>query len=337
MSNDNDNDHSELEHRSTKSNTTGRRMSNSSTYSGKGRTSRPLSNSSEELAGIAPSPRKGRTGRRLPGGSPRQESRPTLRGDNMSVAGMSVSTMESLMSKGARAGALKDLEDDADGGDKIPSSPWFCYRIMLALIVAVLVSVSCFMASCKAFRFQSWDDGVQYYGIRGVIEPNTDRCIPWKTQDMIDWNKAWTDERLPMLFGLGIAGITFIVAIAMAWVVYGLVLKSKRESIKARVDLPEESDTCIGAIGPAVIIGVLLIGTGLLLFVTIMGNCSNLPPKNPYPPFGELKCNLHTWSALALTASIALCTMGGTLAFFLKCCCDSCLCTRFLRKQLIEP
>lgn len=241
------------------------------------------------------------------------------------------------MTKGAQARAREDLEDDADDGDQVPSNPWFCYRIMLALMVAVLINIICFMASCKSFRYQSWDDGDQYYGIRGVTEPNTDRCIPWKAQDMIDWNEDWTDQRLPLLFVLGIAGITFIVAIAMAWVVYGVVLKSKRERQKVRVDPAPESDRCGGPIGPAVIIGICLIGTGLLLFITIMGNCANIPPKNPYPPYGGLRCNLHTWSALALTASITLCTMGGTLAFFLKCCCNSCLCTRFLRKQLIDP
>ena len=303
-----------------------------------GQNGRGLSNSSDELSGINPSPRKPRSGRRLSRNSdPRNDSRAS-RGDAGSVAGLSVLTMESMMSEGAQARAREDLEDDAEGGDKLSSNPWFCFRIMLVGMVAVLVSFICFMASCKAFRYNSWDDGVQYYGIRGVSEPTTDRCIPWKTQDLIDWNKYWTNERLPMLFVLGIAGIIFIVAIAAAWLVYGIVLKSKRDRKKVRVDPAPEDDRCGGPIGPAVIIGVSLIMSGFLLFVTIMGNCSNIPPQDPMNLADRgLMCNLHTWSALALTASIALCTMGGVLACFLKCCCNSCLVTTFLRKQLIEP
>lgn len=324
----------------TKNSTSGRRLSNSSNISGKsgsrmGKNGRRQSNSSEELAGI--SPKKGRSGRRLSGRNIRQQSRNMGLGDASSVAGASVSTMESMMSKGAQARAREDLVDDAEGGDKAPSGPWFCYRLMLASMIAVLISIICFMASCKAFRYNSWDDGIQYYGIRGVADSNTDRCISWDAQDMIDWSKNWTDERLPMLNVLGIAGITFIVAIAAAWVIYGVVLKSKRDRKKVRVDPAPENDGCMSPIGPPVIIGICLIGTGLLLFVTIMGNCSNIPPQDPMSLDRGLMCNLHTWSALALTASIALCTMGGTLACFLKCCCNRCMVTTFLRKQLIEP
>lgn len=333
------NDHPGLDPPSTsKNSTSGRRMSNSSEVSGrsKSKSGKRLSTSGEELSGFSPSPRKGRSGRRLMTSDSRSTSRAS-RGDAGSVAGASVSTMESIMTKGAQARARADLEDDAAGGDKPPSNPWFCYRIMLAAMVAILISIICFMASCKAFRYDSWDDGVQYYGIRGVTEPTTDRCIPWETQEMIDWNKYWTNERLPMLFVLGTAGIGFTVAIAGAWVMYGVVLKAKRDRKKMRVDPAPEDNRCGGPIGPAVIIGVCLIGTGLLVFVTIMGNCANIPPLDPMNLSDRgLACNLDTWSALGLTASIALCTMGGALACFLKCCCNSCLFTNYLRRQLIE-
>jgi len=300
----------------------------------KARSGRRLSNSSAELSGICAA-RKGRSGRRLPGNRNNSSIRGMSNRSDASSGAISVSTMESFMTEGAQARAREDLMDDGEGGDKMPSNPWFCYRLILAGMLATLVLIVSFMASCRSFRFDSWDDGVQYYGIRGVSEPFTDRCVPWETQEMIDWNKYWTDERLPMLFVTGIAGITFVVTIAVSWVVYGVVLKSKRDRKKNRGDPAQENDKCGGPIGPAVIIGVCLIGAGLTVFVTIMGNCANIPPMN-YSDQG-LKCNLHTWSSLALVASIALCSMGGSLAFFLKCCCNRCFFTTYLRKQLVEP
>jgi hypothetical protein len=246
----------------------------------------------------------------------------------------SVSTMESKMTARARERARRDLEDEGNPMDpKNAPKPWFCYRLILACLLAVFVCVTCFMISCESFRYESWDDGVQYYGIRGVTDQTTGRCVHWQIQDVIDWNTTWTNERLPMLFIFGMAGVTFVIAISVAWVAYGIILKAKRDRAIRRSDPPPASHICGGPIGPAVIIGVCLIGAGLLMFITILGNCANVPPIS-YDR--GLRCNLHTWSSIALVASIVLCFMGGSLAFFLKCCCNRCMCTTFLRKQLIE-
>lgn len=254
------------------------------------------------------------------------------------------------MSRRAKARAAAHLEDEptnANGNgngnatNNKSTKPWFFYRLVLACLLGVFVCIACFMMSCQSFRYESWDDGVQYYGIRGVSDQTTGRCIHWQMQEVIDWNQSWTHDRMPRLFVLGFAGVLFLVVVFVAWVAYGIILKSKRDRRKVRgraetdSDSPTEKHMCGGPIGPAVIIGVCLIGAGILIFVTVMGNCSNIPPVNNVYDRG-LRCNLHNWSAVALAASVALCTMGGTIAFFLKCCCNRCFCTTYLHEQLID-
>jgi len=196
----------------------------------------------------------------------------------------------------------------------------------------VFICVLCFVVSCQSFRYDSLDDGVIYYGIRGVTDQTTGRCVDWELQKTIDWNQYWTQERMPLLFKLGVSGIIFVFGIFVVSVAYGLILKSKRDRRRVR-DNPPPKSTTYAPIVPAVIIGVCLIGAGLLVFTTIMGKCLNI---NDTTSPGGWGCNLYTWSALALalTASIALCFICGILACFLKCCCIHCRCTTFLRTQL---
>lgn len=244
-------------------------------------------------------------------------------------------TLESQMSFRGKEMARKDMIDEGSDVYERVEESWFCYRLILAGLLAVFVCITCFMASCQSFKYTSWDDEVFYYGIRGVTDQSTGRCIGWEIQELIDWNDYWTGQRLPMLFKMGITGISFVVGIFLTWLVYGRILKSKRDMRRIRADNPSESgDRCGGPIGPAVIIGVCIIGAGLLVFVTIMGNCSNIPPIAGYSR--GLNCNLHTLSALALSSSIILCCMGGSLACFLKCCCYRCRMTTYLRNQLID-
>jgi len=249
----------------------------------------------------------------------------------------SVATLGSTMTDGAHKRAREDLRDEGTSSSadrsKKDAKPWFLYRLIMAGIAAVFVCTTTFMVSCQSFRYESWDDGIIYYGIRGVTDKTTGACVNWQIQDIIDWSENWTNVRLPRLYVIGILGVAFVVFIAVAWVSYGVILKSKRNSRRVRVDPTPEDSVCGGPIGPAVIIGVCLIGAGIVMFVTIMGNCSNIPPRG----FDRgLRCNLDTWSALALAASVTLCSMGGLLAFFLKCCCRGCFCTVYLREQLVE-
>ena len=212
------------------------------------------------------------------------------------------------------------------------SEPWFCYRVILVGLLAVFICVLCFVLSCQSFRYDSLDeDGVIYYGIRGVTDQSTGRCVDWEFQKFIDWNQYWTQERMPLLFKLGVSGIIFVVGIFVAWVAYGVILKKKRDRRRVHDNPPPKSTTC-APIAPTVIIGVCLIGAGMLVFTTIMGKCSKINDTISPEDWG---CNLHTWSGLALTVSITLCSMGGILVFYPKCCCIHCRCTTFLRTQLI--
>merc|ERR1712176_1673501 len=142
----------------------------------------------------------------------------------------------------------------------------------------------------------------------------------WKIQDWVPWNDDWAKGRMPTLFIIGIVGVVLVLVASIAFVVYGIVLKSRRNNQRN------------GPLWMAIFVGVCLIGAGVLLGVSIIGNCDNIPPLGP----GGLGCNLHAWSGLALASSISLCFMGVFLACCLPRCCDCCGLSQFLQKELIE-
>jgi len=238
--------------------------------------------------------------------------------------------MESEMSSANVEKARVDIADE-DGIEETNNapSPWICYRVILLILLAMCVFVVGFMASCNSFRYEDRSSANidVYYGFRGVKDPSTDRCVDWKIGvDFIGYSDLWTDSWLPVVFGIALTGMSIVVAAFIAWVAYGIVLKSRRKRNRG-----VEGKSRQRSIWPVVVIGVFLILAGLILFVSVMGNCNNIPPLQP----GGLGCSLYAWSGLALGSSIALCFLGGTLACFLECCCDCC-CTRFLKNQLIE-
>jgi len=251
--------------------------------------------------------------------------------DDSNVSFKSVSTM-SQMTRGAMESAREDLVDEGLKGDgnsnkmAASSTSWICYGLIFWGLLTVCVFVMGFMVSCKSFKYKTADDGVYYYGLRGVTDQTTGRCIDWERQVFLDWDDYWTKDRLPTVSILAIVGVVFVFGTFIAWLGYGAILKLRRN--RRKTGIKKESRT--GSILPAVVIGIFLIGGGLVVFVSVLGSCSTSSIVK-----GGYGCNMHTWSALALTASIALCCMGGTLAFCLKCCCENHL-TQFLRNELIE-
>lgn len=240
-----------------------------------------------------------------------------------SVSIRSISTMQSQMSRGTMERHQEDLvdENNNDGQTEVIVSPssWICYRLILMGLLAVSVSVAGFIISCKSFRIDSYYDVENvYYGLRGVTDQTTGRCVGWKIQDLVNWNDDWTDNHLPAIFIVGIVGVTLVFVGLIAFVVYGIDLKSRRDHQRK------------GAMWPAVVIGIFLIGAGILVAASIIGNCKNIPPLGP----GGLGCDLHVWSGLAMASSIALCFMGGCLACCLPLCCGCRF--LFLRRELID-
>ena len=116
---------------------------------------------------------------------------------------------------------------------------------------------------------------------------------------IVDWNDYRTNKYV-------IVGVALVFVALIAFVVYGIDLKSRRNHQRK------------GTMWPAVVIGVCLIVAGILVPTSIIGNCDNIPPLQGGGP----RCNLHVWSGLALASSIALCFMGGFLACCLPLCCD---------------
>jgi len=219
---------------------------------------------------------------------------------------------------------LPDQENTADEaiGATTPSS-WICYRVVLTILVALCVSVVVFMVSCSSFKI---DDSDIYYGFRGAKDASTGRCVDWQSgKEVMGWSDYWTDVRLPIAYMIGVVGMGSLIAALIAWIIYGIVLRARRRN---RVEGGESRKL---PIWPVVIFGVYLIGAGFVVFVSIMGQCGNIPPLSP----GGLGCNMYAWSGLALASSVGLCFLGGTLACFLDCCCD-CRCSRFLRKELVQ-
>mmetsp|Transcript_5786 Transcript_5786/g.16301 ORF Transcript_5786/g.16301 Transcript_5786/m.16301 type:complete len:305 (+) Transcript_5786:3-917(+) len=248
-------------------------------------------------------------------------------------------TLESEMSSANIERARVDIADDEDDHNEIDAAPssWICYRVVLIILLALCVFVVGFVASCNSFRyvgFGSSDNVDVYYGFRGVKDQSTDRCVDWKIGvDIIGYNDKWIERLTTVVFGMAVTGTSIVVAALIAWVAYGIILKSRRKR-KGGVD----GEASKRPLWPVVMIGVFLILAGLVLFASVMGNCSNIPPLSP----GGLGCSLYAWSGLALGSSIVLCFLGGTLACFIESCNTSTVrdtsscCTRFLKIQLIE-
>lgn len=201
--------------------------------------------------------------------------------------------------------------------------PWFCYRLILALLLAMVVCFAGLVFSCHSFRYDRYGD--QYYGFRGATSTSTTnygRCVDWKIQNESEWRK----QRMPTLYIMGIVGFALIVAITLFWMAYGLVLKASRERRHRhrRGDQPPPVDASCAAIAPVVVVGAALLVVGLLMFVTIMGNCPNIPTLDPGGP----GCNFWIWSSLAMFASIVSCIIGCTLFSGLICCCCCACCER---------
>ena len=219
---------------------------------------------------------------------------------------------------------VNDSDNDNDGA----ISPWFCYRLILALLLAMVVCFAGLVFSCHSFRYDRYGD--QYYGFRGATSTSTTnygRCVDWKIQNEFEWNDTWTNQRMPTLYTMGIVGFTLIVAITLFWMAYGLVLKSSRERRRhrhRREDQPPPVDTSCAAIAPVVVFGAALLVVGLLMFLTIMGNCNDILRLDP----GGLGCNFWIWSSLAMFASIVSCVIGCTLFSGLICCCCCACCER---------
>lgn len=224
---------------------------------------------------------------------------------------------------------VNDSDNDSDNVNDGAISPWFCYRLILALLLAMVVCFAGLVFSCHSFRYDRYGD--QYYGFRGATSTSTTnngRCVDWKIQNEFEWNDTWTNQRMPTLYTIGIVGFALIVAITLFWMAYGLVLKSSRERRHRhrhrREDQPPPVDASCAAIAPVVVVGTLLLVVGLLMFVTIMGNCRNIPRLSP----GDVRCDFWIWSSLAMFASIVSCVIGCTLFSGLICCCCCACCER---------
>lgn len=215
-----------------------------------------------------------------------------------------------------------------------PSYSWFFYRLFLAGLLAILVIVTGFTVSCRSFKVVSYnyeDDSSQvvFYGFRGVTDPTTGRCDDWDVQETLNWYRGWIEGRLSWASTMGIISNALVAAAVLFWVVYGLVLRSKRN---AKSDPSASSNSNSGFVASAILVGVFLILAGCLIFVTIMGRCRNIPPLSP----GGLSCDLHAWSGLALAGSVILCSMGGILACCLNCCGCKCGVSGYLQKELVD-
>jgi len=221
---------------------------------------------------------------------------------------------------------VNDSNNDNDGA----ISPWFCYRLILALLLAMVVCFTGLVFSCHSFRYDLYDRyGDQYYGFRGATSTSTTnngRCVDWKIQTEFEWNDTWTNQWVPTLYTMGIVGFALIVAITLFWMAYGLALKSSRERRHRhrQEDQPPPVDASCAIIAPVVVVGALLLVVGLLMFMTIMGNCNNLILLS----HGGVGCNFWIWSSLAMFASIVSCVIGCILFSSLICCCCSACCER---------
>lgn len=215
------------------------------------------------------------------------------------------------------------IDNDNDDDDRGAIASWFCYRLILASLLAMVVCFATLVFSCRSFR-----DGYGYYGFRGETTTNG-RCEDWEIQNGMQWTVRQY-ERMSKLYTRGIFGVVLIVAITLFWMAYGLVLKSSRER-RRRGDQPPPGDASCTTIVPVVVGSVALVVIGCLIFSTIMENCNNIPPLSS----GNLGCDLWMWSSLAIFASVASCVIGCTLFSGLMCCCRGCCCNERLRGQLM--
>lgn len=205
---------------------------------------------------------------------------------------------------------------------------WFCYKLVLASLLAIIVCYTGLVFSCRTFRYEyRQSEDVVYYGFRGVTSGYTGRCVDWQSQNELEWN----GERFVTLYILGITGFVLIVALTVSWMVYGFVLKSWRvqRDCQGGETLPPADASSVTK-ATVVVFGVMLIGAGCLMFYTIIAKCSNIPRLCQ----GNLGCDLWTWSYLAMIASILSCVVGCPLAFGVCCCCRCCCCKKYWRGQL---
>lgn len=109
--------------------------------------------------------------------------------------------------------------------------------------------------SCRSFFEEQNDVGEDSwrYGFRGFVSNITNECTSWDNHDK--WNEIWYD-RLQTLLYMGIVGVMLAVLTLGLWVVHGTV---RAPTIPTWIF--------------ASFFGIF----GFLSFITLMGNCSNIP------------------------------------------------------------
>lgn len=128
----------------------------------------------------------------------------------------------------------------------------YFYWLVLLLAVMMVVFYSGAIFSCRSFFEEQYDGDSWRYGFRGFVSNVTNECTSWDNHEK--WNESWYG-RLQTLLYMGIVGIVLAVLTLGLWVVHGTV----------RATIP----TWIFAS----LFGIF----GFLSFITLMGNCSNIP------------------------------------------------------------
>lgn len=152
---------------------------------------------------------------------------------------------------------VKDLKGDIQEADSEHSKasetrPTVYYWVVLLFAAAIVVFYSGAIFSCRSFLEESNDGTSWRYGFRGFISNVTDDCTDWDTNELV--GDYWLGRMQTLLY-MGIAGVVLAVALLALWIAHGT----------AWTTIPTWIFACLLAV------------FGTLSFITLMGNCSNLP------------------------------------------------------------
>lgn len=187
------------------------------------------------------------------------------------------------------------------------------YWVVLGMAVTMFVFFTVTVFSCRAFHYEhSWiPENNFHYGYRGIMNNVTGECTDWEE----NFSEYWS-SRMEILYYMGIGGVLLSLIAVGIWILEGTYgIHNYKQMMAMRTDEATEiiskRKCCFCFMIPTIFASVLG-AFGFLAFVTVMGQCGNIPPLDP----GGLGCNFSVWSSLGMFASIASCLMGCSV-----CCC----------------
>lgn len=191
----------------------------------------------------------------------------------------------------------------------VASSQTIFYWTVLVLAVLSVIFFTGALFSCRAFSADRGEGAMLTYGYRGFIHNVTGECTGW--EDYYYNSDIW-EIRMGALYYMGISAFVVILLAVSLWIFEGKYGMPKQ--VGSNPDLDAVKNCCCRCYLIPTLVAVALGIFGTLAFVTLMGQCSNIPPLDP----GGLGCSFGVWSSFGMFAFITSCLTGCSICCFYR-------------------